>query len=175
MRAFLRKASERFVHGIVDNLVALALTGSAAVGVFLWVKLADPQTVTWNSGAAPADRPTIGAALGAEAIEQLGAPCHRAKLAKWFFHWAASEECIQIEFDPPALAEMLTERVPFNETGLPGELLNHFINVRHQGCLTLIRRDDIAFITMADPAAVVRTSDNRLLCPRKSKPQEIRR
>jgi hypothetical protein len=152
---------------VLGTAIGKTVAAIFAIGAAIWgaiTLVGNPPTVTWKIGEEGKGGTFIGVALAGQPARDLGGPCEKAGLGRWIGRTIFLEECIRIQYEPPELENVVTERLPYEETGTPFELLTHFVNDHHRGCFVLVQKGTVAEIREAASSQIVSIGDLRV-CP----------
>lgn len=151
---------QRYLKEIVFGLIVAAITGALAWGFWeLYDRFRDrPLTASISDETSTAPFYEIQIKPALQSI------CARPSWEAWIGKTIFDQHCVRLVFEPPALEDMITRRVPFQETAEPDQLLELFVR-HHRGCLSLRREADTIFVEEPADAQIIREGD-RLICPK---------
>lgn len=89
--------------------------------------------------------------------------CSRPNWLAWIGKTVFDQHCIRLSFNPNTLEQMITRRLPFEETADPFKLLEIFIR-HHNGCLILKRQDNELIINESENSKIIK-KNGKLVCP----------
>lgn len=149
----------RWLVGLVGGAIILAGLGWGWNATINWLEI-KPVTADFD--------PASGEFNTARFYEhQIRPPldeiCGRPNWQRWLAKTIVDQECLRLSFSPYNLEQMISRRVPYSQSADFMKQLRLFVS-HHEGCLELIREDDM--LTITEPASsVVLRENGQLVCP----------